>query len=261
MKIRIVAAVVAAGAALLAAGLAGVGPWKPEPARYAQVIPSAQASPSTVASPSTSPSASPSPAGPILRLAGPVQATGPGTFVKAAGAGPMLGSAGRLRRFHVAVESNVAADELAEFTQTVERTLADTRSWIGAGQHRFQRVPAAVAADFTIHLATRQTAYRMCRAGGVDIRVGGVPYTSCRRFRGVIVNLDRWRLSARPFVEAHVPLETYRAYVINHEVGHELGRGHVGCPAAGRPAPVMLPQTLGLRGCRANPWPFFTRRA
>lgn len=251
------AAVVAAAAAMLAAGMAAVRPWERQPTGYAQVITSPTAATATPSpTPSMSPSPSPSPAGPVLQLAGPVPSTGPGTFQKATGQGPVLGTTGLLRRFHVAAEANVAATELAEFTRKAEQTLADGRSWIGGRRHRFQRVPAAIAADFTIYLATRQTAYRMCRAGGVDIRIGGVPYTSCRRFQGVIVNLDRWRLSARPFVEARIPLDTYRAYVINHEVGHELGRGHAGCPAAGRPAPVMLPQTLGLRGCRANPWPF-----
>jgi hypothetical protein len=71
----------------------------------------------------------------------------------------------------------------------------------------------------------------------------------------VILNLARWRLSVPEYVAGQVPLESYRQYMINHEVGHELGYGHEPCPGRGRPAPVMQQQTLGLYGCVANAWP------
>ncbi|MEV0273658.1 DUF3152 domain-containing protein [Hamadaea sp. NPDC050747] len=189
----------------------------------------------------------------------PIPASGSGTFTIDASAGPLLGDAGRLRRFHVAVETTVA-DGLGDFSRTIDETLGDRRSWIGDHEHRFQRVPGAAPADFTIYLATRETAYRLCRAGGVNIRVGGVPYTSCRRSGAVVINYDRWRLAVPDYTSAGTPLAVYRAYVINHEVGHELGHGHLPCPGAGRPAPVMQTQTLGLRGCLANPWPHPTTR-
>jgi hypothetical protein len=96
----------------------------------------------------------------------------------------------------------------------------------------------------------------MCARSGVDIRIGGKPYTSCRGSGRVIINLERWRLSVPHFVSAKVPLGLYRTYVVNHEVGHELGHGHERCPRTGRAAPVMMQQTLFLRGCVANPWPY-----
>ncbi len=201
------------------------------------------------------PSADPASPAPVLQLPGDIPTNGPGTFVVGTELGPVLGTAGRLRRFHVAVESNVVG-ELAEFAGMVEQTLGDPRSWIAGKQHRFQRVPQGQAADFTVYLVTRQTAYQMCRVNGVDIRENGVPYTSCRQVRKVIINLDRWRLSVPDYVNGGLPLRLYREYVINHEVGHELGRGHEACPGAGKPAPTMQTQTLGLKVCTANPWPY-----
>jgi Protein of unknown function (DUF3152) len=43
--------------------------------------------------------------------------------------------------------------------------------------------------------------------------------------------------------------------MVNHEVGHALGRGHAACPRAGDPARVMMQQTKGVDACRPNPWP------
>jgi hypothetical protein len=192
---------------------------------------------------------------PVLQRGGDFARSGPGTFTYEGSQGPVLGAAGNVRRFHIAVEENLT-EEIDEFARTVDTVLGDPRGWTASGQLRFQRVPEGTPADFTLHLVTRETAYQMCRTAGLDVRVDGVSFTSCRLTHKVIINLDRWRLSVPDYVSSGVPLETYRAYVINHEVGHELGRGHEACPATGQLAPTMAQQTLGLKGCTANPWPF-----
>ncbi len=209
-----------------------------------------------VIAPSPSPSPSPSPPGPdtLLRLPGEGPAKGSGTFGYAAGGGPVLGSGGPVRRFRIAVE-NGSGEDVTAFAATVVETLGDARSWVGDGSVRLQPVSGAERADFTVYLVTRETAYSMCLAGGTDIRVNGVPYTSCRATGKVIVNADRWRRSANPYLSNQVPLAVYRRYVVNHEVGHELGHRHQTCPRPGRPAPVMVQQTLTLRGCTPFAWP------
>jgi hypothetical protein len=216
-----------------------------------------------IALPSTSPwlGVSPTEAARPPRAAVPVKATpvvvparGTGKFSYAPGRGPVLGGKGTLRRFRVAVEGRGGVDA-AQFAAQVEATLGDRRSWIGGGRLRLQRVSGADPADFTVYLATRDTAGRWCAVGGVNIRVGGRPYTSCRATGKVIINLDRWQLSAPTYVRAKVSLAAYRQYVINHEVGHELGHQHQGCPKRGGPAPVMVQQTLTLRGCQPYAWP------
>ncbi|MEV4706009.1 DUF3152 domain-containing protein [Actinoplanes sp. NPDC049316] len=247
-----VAALLVAGGLLLPTVWAS-GPPVPMPVASA-VVPA----PALAASAAPPAAVQPAPARSVpqtlLSLPGAVPARGSGTFAYAPGRGRILGTAGGVRRFRVAVEHG-SGEDLAAFATQVEATLGDRRSWIGDGRFRLQRVPAGEKVDFTVFLATRETAGRMCADGGVNITVGGRPYTSCRTTGRAIVNLDRWRLSAPPYVAAKVPLPIYRRYVVNHEVGHELGHGHQGCPKRGGPAPVMVQQTLTLRGCVPYAWP------
>jgi hypothetical protein len=219
-------------------------------------IPSAS-TPAPILETTTSPAVSPPKPtlGPgLLQMSGSVPSRGSGRFVYATTRGPVLGTKGVLKRFRVAVEQG-SGEDVAAFADEVDRVLGDPRSWTGGGQVRLQMVAGSDPADFTVYLATRVTAGDMCARGGTNIRINGVPYTSCRTTGRAILNLDRWRLSSKPYVNAKVPLATYREYVINHEVGHELGHRHEGCPRAGGPAPVMVQQTLTTRGCVPYAWP------
>lgn len=245
-----VAALVAAGYLLPIAWSAGT----PQP--VAAPSESVTAPTSSAPLPSSAPSLSPSQADAdaLTALPGSVPAHGSGTFTYASGGSAVFGKSGTLRRYRVAVEKG-SDEDATEFAALVDATLGNELSWAGAGNIRLQRVSGNEAASFTVYLATRDTAGRMCLTGGVDVRVGGKPYTSCRTTGRAIINLDRWRLSSDPYLEAKVPLATYRQYVINHEVGHELGHSHEGCPEQGGPAPVMVQQTLTLRGCVPYAWP------
>ncbi|CAA9273851.1 MAG: putative membrane protein [uncultured Blastococcus sp.] len=175
--------------------------------------------------------------------------TGAGSLSLVDGTSPVYGS-GPLRRFIVEVEDGIAVDG-ALFAQAVETTLGDPRSWGGGGRMSFQRVGAADAAaglfDFRVSLVSPGTMETYCPGVGT----GG--YTSCRYGDRAVVNLARW-VTAVPHYDGDI--ETYRHYVVNHEVGHALGNGHVDCPGPGQLAPVMLQQTLRLDGCVKNAWPF-----
>jgi Protein of unknown function (DUF3152) len=214
------------------------------------------ASPSLSPSPSESPS--PSPTGPPAEMIpADFPHSGPATWRYEPSAGAVLGSAGSVRTFHLAVESNVDSVDIDRVAEKIDQTLGDPRSWIAGGRIRFQRVPVESPATFTIYLATAQTTRSMCNSGGVT-GTGG--YTSCRYTSHVVLNLDRWYRSIPDYVKAGVDLDTYRTYMINHEVGHQVGNGHELCPGAGKPAPVMEQQTLGLHGCTPNPWPYIDGR-
>jgi hypothetical protein len=177
-----------------------------------------------------------------------VPRSGPGTFAYASGTGPVVGSAGQLRQFKVAVE-NSSGQDAAAFAGVVQQTLADPRGWIGGGDVRFQRVGQSATAGFTLYLATPATSEKMCAQGGIHTQ----QLISCRLPGQVIINLDRW-VNAIPGYGAS--LAVYQQFTLNHEVGRELGHGDEGCPAHGVLAPVMQEQTLGLKGCVANAWPY-----
>ncbi|MEU4773978.1 DUF3152 domain-containing protein [Micromonospora sp. NPDC023644] len=255
--VELVALVLAIGAAVAVIADRRGGDVGAETLTAEELAPAPMLAPGAASPLPSSPAATPSSVEPppaVLRLPGPVPSAGRGSFGYDDRAGPVLGDAGTLRRYRVAVESG-ADEDAGEFAAAVERALAGPGSWVDGGL-RLQQVTAGSRHDFTVYLATAKTAGRMCAAGGVDIRVGGRPYTSCRAPGKVIINLDRWRLSVPHFVSAKVPLSVYRTYVVNHEVGHQLGYRHERCPGRGRVAPVMMQQTLFLNGCMANPWPY-----
>ena len=177
--------------------------------------------------------------------AGPSSAAG--TFAYASSAGPVAGAAGPVRKYRIAVE-NGSGQQADAFATAVERVFADPRGWTATGQVRLQRVAGQGTADFTIFLATPVTSEQICATAGLHT----AGYSSCRITGKVVINLARW-LTGVPDYGA--PVADYQSYVINHEVGHELGNGHEACPGPGKPAPVMQQQTYGLKGCVAYAWP------
>ena len=103
-----------------------------------------------------------------------------------------------------------------------------------------------------VQLAGRSTTDRLCP----PVRTNGL-FSRFMRGRAVL-NFWRWINGARAYAGR---LAQYRRYMVNHEVGHALGHGHLGCPGSGRAAPVMMQQTKGVAPCKPNPWPLAEERA
>lgn len=151
---------------------------------------------------------------------------------------------GRVIRYRVKVEKNLDINANAA-AKEIARTLNDKRSWRGDGSVRFQLVGKAKKTDLTIYLLTPGTTDKRCYPLNTRGKV------SCQQGRSVNLNALRWVHGVKHF---DGDVARYRQYLVNHEVGHSLGRGHRQCPVKGKRAPVMQQQTKGLGGCKANPW-------
>ncbi|WP_242435822.1 DUF3152 domain-containing protein [Streptomyces sp. Root369] len=176
----------------------------------------------------------------------PLPQSGPGTFVTAPGGSGRVGK-GTPLRYRVEVEKGITISP-EDVAEQVERTLADPRGWTADGHSAFQRVSGGPT-DFRVRLATPATVDKICADGGLD--TGGK--VNCSVNHNVMVNLRRWVLATEFYPKDVVG---YRSLIINHEVGHFLGHGHVTCPGKGQPAPAMMQQIKGLLGCVPNVWPY-----
>ncbi|MGW6570946.1 DUF3152 domain-containing protein [Streptomyces sp. NPDC054945] len=202
-----------------------------------QQSPSPQPSSSPAASPPNSPTPSPAAAKPAEQ----------GAFKTSATAGNAQGK-GPARRWRIEVEEGSGVDPESA-ARSVEAILGDPRGWTKDPKYGFQLVAAGQPVDFTIKIATPKTTDLLCDVVTPEL----IGETNCSTGHTVVVNLKRWQEGSPQF--AGTP-EEYRALIINHEVGHELGRGHESCPGPGKPAPAMMQQIKGLLGCKSNAWPY-----
>ncbi|MBD3689807.1 DUF3152 domain-containing protein [Nanchangia anserum] len=129
--------------------------------------------------------------------------------------------------------------------QNIHAILNDPRGW----GRNFTRTDGA--ADFRIVLASPHLVDSLC----APLATHG--HSSCRNGTTVALNAMRWVEGADMWKQLNKTMTDYRIYMVNHEVGHFLGHGHLGCPSPGGPAPVMKQQSAdggNNSGCIPNGW-------
>ncbi|WUV67004.1 DUF3152 domain-containing protein [Streptomyces sp. NBC_01478] len=161
---------------------------------------------------------------------------------------------GRKYTYRVDVEQGLGLDGTL-FAQAVQKTLNDKRSWAHNGARTFERIYSGKP-DFVITLASPGTTATWCAKSGLDTTEDNVSCDSAATER-VLINAYRWAQGSSTYGDK---MYAYRQMLINHEVGHRLGYGHVTCDKDGELAPVMQQQTKFLDHdgihCLANPWPY-----
>ncbi|MFE5948406.1 DUF3152 domain-containing protein [Streptomyces sp. NPDC056480] len=160
---------------------------------------------------------------------------------------------GNLVRYRIDVEEGLGLDQDL-FATAVFKTLNDRRSWAGNGEMTFERISSGEP-QFVITLASPGTTGVWCEKSGLDTLAENVSCDSAQTDR-VMINAYRWAQGSDTF--GPKAMFAYRQMLINHEVGHRLGHGHVNCGTPGALAPVMQQQTKSLNidgiKCRPNPW-------
>ena len=169
---------------------------------------------------------------------------GPGTYVWASGYSSVIGK-GLIKTYSVGVEHGIDIDPNVVAT-FIEETLADKRGWTRSPHMNwgFQRIPHG---GIKFVIASPKTVDKQC----APLDTAG--HLSCAMHGYISINLNRWADAVWHWTTG---IDNYRRYLINHEMGHWLGQTHKNCPKDGVLAPVMMQQTLFLKGCKPNPWPY-----
>lgn len=174
----------------------------------------------------------------------PAEARHSGTFQPVRGAFESSGEGPQVITYRVEVEEGLPVDADC-FATLVDHVLGHENGWGRSGRFVFRRMAdGPVSARIT--LAAPPTVNRMCR----PLRTNS--FFSCWNGGRAMINFRQWSGRGRFRGE---DLRLYRAYLINHEVGHRLGFGHRGCPGRSHKAPVMMQQTKTLGRCVLNAWP------
>lgn len=197
-----------------------------------------------------------------------VQTRADGTITVVPGIGSPVEGDGDVRWVSVAVEDGVEADAAA-FKAYVIETLNANRGW-GTG-HAVQYVPTTGVADYRIVLASPYTAAVLCPDRHLTRAVASVTEASatpspaasevpdvavdtpwsCDQDGVIVISSYDWTAGFPAYSNDYPGARTY---LLNHSIGHLLGKDDVEC--AGGLAGIMVVQEESLpEGCEVNPWP------
>ncbi len=146
-------------------------------------------------------------------------------------------------KFRVIVDDDVVKKYLIRDPSQIETYvtiyLNDPDGWNSKG---YDFEPVSRNEDVLIRLSMPNT---------IDMICGLSKNLSCAELGGhnMYLNAYRWFHGSE---DSKLNLESYRQYMVSHEIGHILGFNHKKCPCVGCKAPIMMQQTLGIGKCIPN---------
>lgn len=156
------------------------------------------------------------------------------------------------------IDPEITSESPDSFREKIQSTLSDPRGWVKYGYNFVYVQSRPDKSVLKIILVSGDKAKNKCGS-----RLGGFSCYSPDE-NNIYMNLNNWMGGSA----STLPLDRYRTYAINHEVGHRLGLGHPSetdcsnsefCNAnKGAPGSVMIQMTRGpdwVRPCVENEWP------
>ena len=164
---------------------------------------------------------------------------------------------------YVTIDNDVTYD-FDTFFEKLKSVILDEREWskkeyyfMFVSSTKFSIVPDKPRKPnhykkLIIRLSQNDTVRDQCSTiyKGKDLRLSCFDPTVCPN--EILINEYRWKHGSK---ESKLSMDDYRTYIVNHEMGHALGRYHSECTCDGCDVPVMVQQTLSIGNCKPNPGP------
>ena len=168
--------------------------------------------------------------------------------------------------FYVTHVHPLMASHAQSFPKLVDSVLHNSKGWKRFG-YTFKRVTSGTSPSGTSAPGTALEVFKIILSPPSYMEtklplhfVHEQLSVADRNSNTIYVNSDRWT-GAIPN-KSGLRLKGYQTYIINHEVGHLLGKDHPGLKKQNQwrlkgysKAPIMIQQTLGIGAFRRNKWP------
>ena len=173
----------------------------------------------------------------------------------------------KIKKYIIKVDPSISTNSALHFTTRVKELLSIDNAWPGyefeyVGLHqgyKTSHTPPADTYDIIITLLSRKIKHKLLELTGaeladqpsedgygnkIDFDKVELSYTFYNTPTVIVIDDGNWNSAHE---KLNIKKEDYESYVILHEVGHAIGKGHMPIPEdASKPYPIMYQATLGL---------------